>query len=286
VLCFITWWWNKFKEMFELPFIIKNSSIVEVQPIAAPQMQVYEVIRFIDGLPIFFDEHFDRFLSSCRLAGVSYHISKETLATLLVDLAQKNGVQGCNLKYLVNVSDGEVDFYAGFIKSHYPSEEMYRKGVSVGLLYEERANPNAKVLNPHLRSKADALIARRGYYEVALVNHQQKITEGSRSNLFFIDADGCVITAPLGDVLGGITRKVILEEIQALKLPFAERAVGVDELGRMVAGFVSGTSPSVLPIAEIEGQRLAVPMPAVEQLWGRYLARVAQDKLSFRHKYL
>jgi branched-chain amino acid aminotransferase len=272
--------------MFEFSFIIKNNSIVEAQPIEAPQKQVYEVIRFIDGLPIFFDEHFDRFLSSCRLAGVSYHTNKEKLAILLVDLAQKNDVQCCNLKYLVNVSDGRVDFYAGFIKSRYPSEEMYRKGVLVGLLYEERANPNAKVLNQHLRGKADALIARKGYYEVALVNHQQKITEGSRSNLFFIDTEGRVITAPLGDVLGGITRMVIIEEIQRLKLPLVERTVGVDELDRMVAGFISGTSPSVLPIAEIEGLPLAVPMPVVEQLSECYLARIAQDKALFRHKYL
>ena len=272
--------------MFEFSFVIKNNSIVEVQPIEVPQKQAYEVIRFIDGLPIFFDEHFDRFLSSCRLAGVPYYIDKETLATLLFDLAQKNGVLCCNLKYLVNVSDGGVDFYAGFIKSRYPSEEMYRKGVSVGLLLEERANPNAKVLNQHLRSKADALIARKGYYEVALVNHQQKITEGSRSNLFFIDADGSVITAPLGDVLGGITRMVIIEEIQKLKLPLVERTVGVDELDRMVAGFISGTSPSVLPIAEIEGQPLNVPMPVVEQLSQCYHARIAQDKALFRHKYL
>ena len=67
-----------------------------------------------------------------------------------------------------------------------------------------------------MRSRADAAIAAVGYYEVALVNHQQKITEGSRSNLFFIDGAGTVLTAPLGDVLGGITRQVILEELQRL----------------------------------------------------------------------
>ena len=272
--------------MFKFSYIVRNDSIVDIQPLEVSKKQVYEVIRFIDGLPVFFDEHFDRFLSSCALAGVSYGFDRELLAKLLVGLAQKNGVQSCNLKYLINVSEDSVDFYAGFIGSHYPSDEMYRKGVSVGLLYEERNNPNAKILNQGLRSRADAAIADGGYYEVALVNHQQKITEGSRSNLFFIDGAGTVLTAPLGDVLGGITRQVILEELQRLNLPFVERTVGVDELGELMGGFISGTSPSVLPIAQIAEHQLSVPIPIVEVISQCYQDRIAHDRASFRHKYL
>jgi len=272
--------------MFEFSYIVRNDSIVEIEPVVAPQKQVYEVIRFIDGLPVFFDAHFDRFLTSCQLAGVRYPIERQSLASMLVELAQMNGVSCCNLKYLVNVTDDGINFYAGFIESSYPTQQMYQKGVSVGLLYEERANPNAKVLNQSLRSRADAMIADKGYYEVALVNQQHRVTEGSRSNLFFIDGDGTVITAPLGDVLGGITRQVILEELQRLSLPLDERTVSVDELDRMVGGFISGTSPSVLPIAEIAGRTFFVPIPIVEEISQCYHDRIALDKTSFRHKYL
>lgn len=272
--------------MFEFSYIVRNDSIVEVEPVLAPQKQVYEVIRFIDGLPVFFDAHFDRFLSSCQLAGVRHPIERQSLASKLVELAQMNGVSSCNLKYLVNVTDNSVDFFAGFVESSYPTEQMYHHGVSVGLLYEERVNPNAKVLNQSLRSRADAMIADKGYYEVALVNHQHRITEGSRSNLFFIDGDGTVITAPLGDVLGGITRQVILEELQRLNLPFIERTVGVDDLDSIVGGFISGTSPSVLPIAEMAGHNFCVPIPIVKEISQCYHDRIAQDKASFRHKYL
>ena len=101
--------------MFEFSYIVRNDSIVDIQLLEVSKKQVYEVIRFIDGLPVFFDEHFDRFLSSCALAGVSYGFDRELLAKLLVGLAQKNGVQSCNLKYLINVFEDSVDFYAGFI---------------------------------------------------------------------------------------------------------------------------------------------------------------------------
>ena len=48
--------------MFEFSYIVRNDSIVDIQPLEVSKKQVYEVIRFIDGLPVFFDEHFDRFL--------------------------------------------------------------------------------------------------------------------------------------------------------------------------------------------------------------------------------
>lgn len=157
--------------MFEFPHIIKNNSIVPVQPLDMAQKQVYEVIRFIDGLPVFFDAHFDRFAMSCQLAGISYEVERSRFALLLVELARANGVQCCNMKYLVNMSNEEADFYAGFIKSSYPTVEMFKNGVSLGLLRKERSNPNAKVLNLGLRCMANAMIDEYRYYEVALVNH-------------------------------------------------------------------------------------------------------------------
>ncbi len=272
--------------MFEFPLIIKNNSIVPVHPLDVAQKQVYEVIRFIDGLPIFFDEHFDRFGLSCQLAGVSYEMERSRFATLLVELARANGVKCCNMKYLVNVTEGVADFYAGFIKSSYPTAGMYENGVSLGLLHEERSNPNAKILNTSLRSMANAMIDRHRFFEVALVNQLNEITEGSRSNLFFIDADGNVITAPLNDVLGGITRQVILEEMQALKLPLIEKALAVTDMSGIVAGFVTGTSPSVLPISTIDCYTLNVQNSTIRLLSQRYLDRLGKDKADFIQAYL
>lgn len=272
--------------MFEHSFIIKNHSIVPAQSFEKPEKQVYEVIRFTNGLPVFFDEHFDRFLSSCKLAGVACPISRKELALLLVDLAKANDVRFCNVKYMVNVSHDGADFLAGFIASSYPSDDMYRDGVAVGLLHEERSNPNAKVLNMGLRQRANALMEAGGFFEVALVDRNGNITEGSRSNLFFVDANGAVATAPLGDVLGGITRMMVMQELQHIGVPVAERSVSVEEISCIKAAFVTGTSPSVLPIAVFGGHQMSVSLPLVAQIADRYQQRMSLELLSFEKRYL
>ena len=77
----------------------------------------------------------------------------------------------------------------GFIKSNYPKPELYKTGVEVCLLHEERTNPNVKAKGLKVRDHANALITEKGVFEVLLVNNDGILTEGSRSNLFLVKGD-------------------------------------------------------------------------------------------------
>lgn len=272
--------------MFEYNYIIKDDGIVDnVLPDSNFLTQVYEVIRLIDGIPLFFDEHFKRFKASCEYSGLHVGISMETFALQLAELAQINKVKDCNVRYLINKYADRQIFYAGFVRSSYPTADMYRQGVAIDFLYEERTNPNAKVLNMNLREQADILMARDNLFEVALVNHHGKITEGSKSNLFFIDKEGVVHTAPLYLVLGGITRQIVLEEIVNGGIPLVEEAVDKSMAGSMAAGFISGTSPSVLPIARLGGIRLNPCHEILARIAKGYNKRMLADIDRFKAKY-
>lgn len=278
---------NTVYKMFENEHIICNDSIVSNSSIPKDIVtQVYEVVRMIDGVPIFFNEHYERFLNSCRLAGVSYYHSKEQLAIMLYELAQKEKVFDKNVKYMLNIYPDRAVFYGGFIKSNYPSGSMYSKGVSVGTLYEERQNPQAKILNQLLRSRADEQMQRYELFEVALVNRENRITEGSRSNLFFIDAQNIVHTASLKDVLGGVTREVVIEEIRKDGIALVESSVRVEDISCMQSGFISGTSPSVLPIAKFDNKRFEVGHKYLKRISTLYDNRVKEDIAQFKELYV
>lgn len=277
---------GKFISMFEYQYIIKDNAIVDSVAFDSSFVsQVYEVIRVVDGVPVFFDAHFRRFISSCSFGGVEMNLSKDVFATLLNLLTLKNGVRNCNIRYSVNIYSDKQVFYAGFVHSNYPLPQMYEEGVVLDFLNAERFNPNAKILNRTLRERADALMSLKSLYEVALVNQANQITEGSKSNLFFIDSFEVVHTAPLDLVLGGITRQIIIEEIVKNGIPFVEEPVLVENIGDMVAGFVSGTSPSVLPIALLGNRSFLVKHPLIAKIAKCYSQRVAEDIASFRDNY-
>ena len=104
-----------------------------------------------------------------------------------------------------------------FIPHKYPDKKWYETGVPCGILMAERDNPKAKVFQTSVRRKADEMIENQGLFEVLLVDRGGRITEGSRSNVFFVKNDR-LFTPKGGDVLSGITRRKIISLAQEMNI--------------------------------------------------------------------
>jgi branched-chain amino acid aminotransferase len=109
-------------------------------------------------------------------------------------------------------------------------------------------------------------IKEQGVYEAVLLNRENQITEGSRSNLFFIDLQGRLVTVPEKVILPGITRNYVLEIAQRHSIPILERSVSLNSLDGMVSAFISGTSPKVLPVKELDKYNFDVSHPVLQLL--------------------
>ena len=140
---------------------------------------------------------------------------------------------------------------AFFIPHKYPSLQQYKTGVACGTMVAERINPNAKVFQTPVRQRADELMAKYSYYEVLLVDKKNRITEGSRSNVFFI-ANNHIFTPPGNEVLIGITRIKTILIAQKHGLEVEERDVHLKDLKNFSAAFITGTSPKILPVNKID----------------------------------
>ncbi len=172
---------------------------------------VYEVIRIIDGVPLFLEDHLMRLHYSANLAGFNINISNSEINNSIKQLSIENQVFNGNIKLLFQFKDNEqMLFLCFFIKHNYPSDLQYKNGVKVMLHSTERTNPNAKLINSKLRQTTNDIIDEKMVYEVLLVNKNAWITEGSKSNVFFIKGN-LLFTAPKTMVLPGITRKFIMK---------------------------------------------------------------------------
>jgi len=241
---------------------------------------VYEVIRVIDGVAIFLEDHHQRLLKSIALQKLDFQISFEMFRRNIEELIAQNKQFEGNIRFVCAPVGSEVQWRYGFIPHNYPSESDYSNGVVADLLIAERNNPNAKVIQTDVRDRANRLMATRSLFEVLLVNQDKLITEGSRSNVFFVRPEA-IYTAPSSLVLEGITRMKVIGCISHLPVRLVEQAVGCDQLSEFDSAFISGTSPKILPLRSIGNYKFNVHNRMVRELMALY-NRTIEDYVSDR----
>lgn len=215
----------------------------------------YEVIRVIGGIPLFYQDHYDRLANTFKVIGKPLAVDINRLKGYLKKLLEVNKSGSCNIKLVAFEKDGCQNVLSYISKSYYPSEAEADTGVRTGLFRLERSNPNAKLLNQAYKDAVSAKIKEGGCFEVILVDNLGRITEGSRSNAFFVRKDR-ILTAPGEHVLKGITRKYVLEACRNAGYEIVEEFIEVEGLSTVDGAFLSGTSIKVLPIATIDGMEV------------------------------
>jgi len=142
----------------------------------------------------------------------------------------------------------KTNLKAFFVAHKYPKAQQYSEGVNCGILNAERENPNAKVFQTSVRQQANDLILQNNFYEVLLVDRNGLVTEGSRSNVFFIEGEK-IVTPTAQKVLLGITRQKTIQCANVLGYKVSEEDVSLSKLANFDAAFITGTSPKILPIS-------------------------------------
>lgn len=238
---------------------------------------IYEVLRVINGVSLFLEDHLQRFFHSAQLAGKIIRYSESQIRSLLNELIEQNHIAEGNV--LISC---KIHLKAFFIPHKYPTPEMYRVGVNCGILKAERDNPNAKVFQTTVRQQADQLLAENAFYEVLLIDHNGFVTEGSRSNVFFVAGDK-IFTAPVNQVLPGITRQKTLEISRLLKIEVIEKQIHFSEIQQFDAAFITGTSPKILPIRQIDEMQFDIGNQIIIRLMKTYdniISAYVQENMS------
>lgn len=229
-------------------------------------LDIYEVLRIQDHVPLFWKDHLSRLENSFVVGQKQCWLTPHQIKQKIDLLIATNSLSTGNIKLEFRFkSSGERHFLAYFLPTRYPSAEQYQMGVTSCLFHAERTKPTAKIYNPRLRGAANQIIHDKSVYETLLVDHNGLITEGSRSNVFFIRHNE-LVTAPDELVLSGVIRKKVLEIVRQLQLPITMQPLPFKELDTIEAAFITGTSPRILPLSDIETIHLNPSHPLIHQL--------------------
>jgi len=261
-----------FHEKYILNGEIKDSSQFDIDLVFRGD-SIYELVRIIEKIPLFWEDHVQRLYRTSEITGMSMWYDEAFLYQMVSELIHINSVDEGNIKLVFNFhrQDNIMDrnFLAYFVEPLYPSKKQCEQGVKGILFQASRINPTAKVINQNLRLAVYKQLIEKGAYEALLIDKEGNITEGSRSNIFLI-REGSLFTAPDSEVLAGIARKYVIETCLQENIPVTFKKIDCRELQSMDAVFMTGTSPKVLPFSEIEHYSFDTNNPVLRKIMDGY----------------
>jgi branched-subunit amino acid aminotransferase/4-amino-4-deoxychorismate lyase len=212
---------------------------------------VYTVARtFHADHALLFDAHLDRLEESARLVDIPLHLDRDRLRAAMRDLLHQAGYPDAKFRLTV---PGETpdQIYFAFERLNPVPEAILRQGAHVVTSPIVRENPVAKTTDWMVVRQPTFNSLPPGVYEAILVSKEGRVLEGLSSNFYGV-LDGVLYTAN-EDVLGGITRKALLEILPEI-VPVSLTALRQDDLPRLSDAMLTSSSRGVVPITRINHQ--------------------------------
>lgn len=251
---------------------------------------VYEVIKAVDGQPRDLERHLDRLQRSLSELDIAMPMSRGALKHIVGEVLRRNRIRRAIV--YIQVSRGVAPRNHLFPPTHvapvlvvtvrrapFPSEEELETGCKVVSRRDfrwERCDIKSISLLPNAMAKEAARQA--GAREALFFDDDGYVTECSSSNAYIVDRDGRLITRPLGsEILGGITRSVLLEVARASDIEVVERKFTLAEAKQSREAFLTSTSSLIMPIVQIDDDVIGngVPGSITRTLLENYRAKVA-----------
>lgn len=217
---------------------------------------VYEVIKVQKNVPMFLEDHLERFFKSIDALGYKCDLTLENIKNRVDFLIDKNPKGDRNLKLIFSeTKDGTFKLLIFFIDTVFPDEKLYKEGIKTVTIKLQREDPNIKIQRNWYKEKVGNFLKEKEAYEALLVDDDGFITEGSRSNIFYVIGDE-IITTQGDKVLLGITREYVLKVIEKLGYKLVNKTLNMRDLKDIDGAIMTGTGVGVIPISTIDSYNI------------------------------
>ncbi len=245
---------------------------------------VFDSIRIYRHKAFALSEHLERLAKSAEGARIQYGDIVEKMFEIIREGAARpdcpNGGECLAKPY---ITGGDVNqtgrfphprFFIIFEDGGSLSPEEYKAGVALQPTAEGRPYPLIKTTNylvglMQCTDMSDVL--------ECLYCPDGEITETLRSS-FFLCKDGKIITAPIGRVLGGVTRNIILQLALENGFKIEERCPLVSELDSADEAFVTSSWKEVMPVVRIGDKRVGSGKPGPVAMHLQKIFRASMDR--------
>jgi branched-chain amino acid aminotransferase len=234
---------------------------------------VFDYTRSYHGKPFKLYEHLLRLERSAKAIDLALPWSTQELTGIVQATFDRNGYADAGIR-IVATGGPSADFMTPAdqpsllvmitpIKSSMAQQQA--EGAKVTTVTIDRVLPTVKSINYMGAVMAVEAAKRQGAVEAIYRTHDDRLTEGTRANLFAIR--GNQLITPKEEVLAGITRAVVMEiaedefEVVESDLFYAALA-NYDEL------FITSSTKEILPVVQVDDQVIGdgKPGPKTQKL--------------------
>jgi len=227
---------------------------------------LFETFRVYGGGRLaFVEDHLDRMAQGCRFFSLVFSRDKALKALKLAMEEIPVATEGRLRLNLISYGDHGAK-ETSFETTWEPLEKVgaqQGQGVRLGLAPFQRLSQS-----PLVRFKTTSYLEniyvltwarKEGFFDALFTNERGDITEGSISNVFFLNK-GQIVTPPTdAGLLPGVTRKQILNVACTIGIPLTESTVTPEELNQFDGAFVTNSVIEILPVAAVGHATYGVP---------------------------
>jgi branched-chain amino acid aminotransferase len=280
-------------------FILHNGQIREASDTVLSAGQVgllsgwgiFTTMKVVQGIPFAFERHWARLTRDAQTLHVDLPDNAESVRRKLLELIEANGADRATLRLVFVRNRGGLwaspsQSRASDLIALTADSKQWATTVKLAYVPQGRhaASPFAgtKTLSWAMNLTWLESAQARGFDEVILLNERGEVSECTSANIFIANGDR-VLTPPLSSgCLGGITREVLLGEMQECGVPIAERTLFPADLESADEVFITSTTRNLLPVVQIEDKpvgRAGRICATLDQAFGDYLRQyVARQK--------
>lgn len=242
---------------------------------------VYETLKVRHRILYFPSLHEERLLHSARVIGIQHPYERGDITQGIQELVRANRTEHANIKVLLIGGDtaDRARLYIMTLNPLFPDRKDYKQGAEAIIYPGERVFPEAKTLNMLVSTLAFREARKEGAYDAVLKNQEGSLTEGTRTNLFYIKGE-VVYTPPRQQVLEGVTRITLLEALGEKGIPVQERPLHESEIPDHSGFFLTSTSTKVMPLRKLGPYSLTIPplLREIMKLYDAYLDAYASTQ--------
>jgi len=215
---------------------------------------VYDSMKVVKGQPFFPEFHVERLLDSAELIKLEHSFTKEEVLDSIKLIIKKNNLTDAMIRFLLlgaGDKNEKPHLYLFAVGLTFYNDRDYKKGAKVVTFHGEREAPQSKSKNLLLNFMAFREAADAGARDALLIDSEGYIREGTRTN-FFAVKDGKIYTAPLKEVLEGVTLKIVNKLAKDNSIEIVYQKVKLDSIKDYDEFFITSTSMNVIPITLID----------------------------------
>jgi len=243
---------------------------------------LYETLKLVDGVPVFFDEHETRLRKGLATLEIDLPEGSKELAGQIVHVAQAAQVPSGACRVLVTAGPpkGRPTLLIQVEVREFPDRPL--RLVSHRALRSTADLKSKSFTTSHLAMRAAKAA---GADDALFVDEAGRAPEATTANLF-VSSGGRLITPPLdGSILPGVVRTKMLELGAAAGDPIAEEHVFADRLGADDVVLLTSSVRGIVQAASLDGRPLKTDERLLAELQERLRDAEAASAARFRALY-